>query len=92
MLTQNLSSAESRSQEPVFKTKKSGKELIFFNHIHKHSFGGLGAYTLTCESTPFSGEVGGGGGGVSAFSKAELRFPIFFVLPPVSIVTGYCSC
>ncbi len=51
--------------------------------IHKHSFGGLVADTLTfCESALFSGKGRLGGGG-SAFSKAELRFPVLFVAPPV---------
>jgi hypothetical protein len=57
--------------EPVFKTKQCGKESTLFNCLYKHSFGGLGADTLTfCESTPFSGEVGGGGGvGCRLFQK-----------------------
>ncbi len=46
------------SPEPVFKTKNAGKSRInestLFNRIHKQSFRGLGADTLTCcESTPF---------------------------------------
>ncbi len=56
-------------------TKKGGKESTPFNRIHKYSFGGLGADTLTfCKSTPFSGEAGEGG--LSAFSMAEFRVPI----------------
>ncbi len=52
-------------------------ESTLFKRIYKHSFEGLGADTRTfCESTPFSGEVVGG---LSAFSKDELRFPILFV-------------
>ncbi len=36
------------------KKKKYGKESTLFNSIHKHSFGGLGADTLTFrEWTPF---------------------------------------
>ncbi len=50
------------------KQRNAGKsrlsESTLFNSIHKHSFGGLGVDTLTfCESTPFSGHVGGGGMG-----------------------------
>jgi hypothetical protein len=32
-------------------------------------------HRIFCESTPFSGDVGGGGGVLSAFSKTKLRFP-----------------
>ncbi len=64
--------------------------------IHKHSFGGFWADTLTfCASTPFvsiywifwEGVVWvGGRWWLSASSKAELRFPILFVEPPVAVV------
>jgi hypothetical protein len=39
--------------EPVFKTKKCGKESTLFNRIHEPSFRGMGADTLTIyDSTP----------------------------------------
>jgi hypothetical protein len=57
-------------------------ESTLCNRIHKHSFEGLGADTLTfCKSVPFAGEVGWGG--LLASSNVELRLPIFFKVPPV---------
>jgi hypothetical protein len=59
-----------------------------FNRIHKHSFGGLGADTMTfCESNPFVFKFLGGNEilfpWLAAFSKVELRFRILFEKPPV---------
>jgi hypothetical protein len=57
--------------DPVFKTKNAGmsrlNESMLFTHIHKHSFGGLGADF--CESTPFLGGVGLGGLSCVGFFK-----------------------
>ncbi len=69
------------SPEPIFKANKMGERVDpmshrFFTIFMKHSFGGLGADTLTfCGSTPFFGEVGGRG--AFGFTMAELRFPSF---------------
>ncbi len=65
-------------------------ESILFNRIHNHNFRGLGADppTVLREESLFwgGGGWGGGGGVLSAFSKAKLRFPVFFVQSPVYIV------
>ncbi len=66
--------------EPVFKIKKCGKESTLFNRIHKHSFGGLGADTLTFLRV---NSFFWGSGVLTAFSKAELGLPVFFVEPPL---------
>jgi hypothetical protein len=77
MFTQSL---DLKQRNPA---KSRPNESTLCTCIHEHSFGGLGVDTLTfCELTPFSGVVGGGGG-LSAVSKAELRFPILFVEPQV---------
>ncbi len=68
------------STELEIKIKKCAKETTLFNRLHKHSFGGLGADTLTFLRVD---SFFWGGGLLSAFSKTKLRFQVFFVEPPV---------